>query len=354
MTDLALERRWPALQIGGLSIWPPVVLGPMAGYTNLPFRLLCRRAGAGLVTSEMVSAKALQFGSTKTAGIMETCDQERPVSLQIFGGEPETMAEAAQAAQAAGADLVDINMGCTVPKVRRAQSGVSLMADPDRAVALTRAVSEAVGVPVTVKFRAGMVCGDASFLELGRRLQDAGAAALALHARSASVAFRGQANWDCIARLVEAVQVPVVGSGDVVTADGALCLLEQTGCAGVMIARGALGRPWLFTQVRARLEGRPVSPEPDGPGRLAVALCHAQLLTAQVGEVSALWQMRSIIPHYSRGLPHATALRQRCYQAKSLAELGACVLDYIQLLHNLQTATPEVADVESERDQGSI
>lgn len=330
VTKGAADRRWPALQIGELAIWPPIVLGPMAGYTTLPFRLLCHRAGAGLVTSEMVSARALEYGSEKTASIMATCPAEQPLAIQIFGGEPASMAAAAQAAVAAGAAVVDINMGCTVPKVRRAMAGVSLMADPQRAVAVTRAVSEAVTVPVTVKLRAGMVCGDEGYLELGQRLSEAGAAALSLHARSASAAFRGQARWEWITQLVAAVDVPVVGGGDVQSAEDAMRLQAETGCAGVMIARGALGRPWVFGQVRALLAGQPRPPEPTGPERLAVALNHAQLLASQVGEKSALWQMRSFMPHYSRGLPHASALRQQCYQARSLADFSQIICDYIK------------------------
>lgn len=170
MTDRAVTP----LQIGNVLVDPPLVLGPMAGYTTLAFRMLCHRGGAGLVTSEMVSAKALQYGSTKTPPLMETHPREHPVALQIFGGEAASMAEAAQRCLEYGADIVDINMGCTVPKVRRAQSGAGLMCDPDRAVEVTAAVVQAVPVPVTVKYRAGMVAGDDSFLELGRRLEDVG------------------------------------------------------------------------------------------------------------------------------------------------------------------------------------
>jgi len=317
------------MQIGHVQIDPPLVLGPMAGYTTLAFRVLCRRAGAGLVTSEMISAKALQYGSAKTPPLMQTSPHEHPVALQIFGGEPGCMAEAARLCVDFGADLVDLNMGCTVPKVRKAQAGVSLMADPDRAVSVAAAVVQAVPAPVTVKYRAGMTAGDESYLELGRRLQDVGVAALTLHARPASGHFRGQADWACIARLVEQVAIPVIGNGDVTTAPQAVERMRHTGCAGVMIARGALGRPWLFRQAAEALAGREVSPDPAPADRLAVALCHAQMLALDQDEAQAAHQMRGQIGFYARGVAHAALLRQRCQQVRSLGQLRGVVLEHI-------------------------
>lgn len=325
MTDRAVTP----LQIGNVLVDPPLVLGPMAGYTTLAFRMLCHRGGAGLVTSEMVSAKALQYGSTKTPPLMETHPREHPVALQIFGGEAASMAEAAQRCLEHGADIVDINMGCTVPKVRRAQSGAGLMCDPDRAVEVTAAVVQAVPVPVTVKYRAGMVAGDDSFLELGRRLGDVGVAALTLHARAASAYFRGHADWSHIARLVAQVSIPVIGNGDVTQPEQARQMMEQTGCAGVMIARGALGRPWLFGQAREALEGREPSPDPSPAARLAVLLLHAQMLALHQGDQQSAHQMRGQIGFYARGLPNAAALRHRCQHVRSLAQLSEVIMAYL-------------------------
>lgn len=304
----------------------------MAGHSTLPFRLLCHNAGAGLVMSEMISAKALQYGSTKTAVLMATCPQERPVGLQIFGGEPASMAAAARLAVDCGADLVDINMGCTVPKVRRAQSGTGLMCDSDRAVQVAAAVVEAVSVPVTVKYRAGLVVGDDGFLELGRRLQEVGVAALTLHARPASAYFRGHADWTQIAKLVASVAIPVIGNGDVTRAEQAVQMLAQTGCAGVMIARGALGRPWLFGQAADALAGREPRSELGAPERLSLALCHAQMLTLETGDLSATRQMRGQMPFYTRGLPGGSALRQRCQKLHTLTELGEVLQEYLATL----------------------
>ncbi|MEN6640843.1 MAG: tRNA dihydrouridine synthase DusB [Armatimonadia bacterium] len=319
-----------SLHIGAVKIDPPLVLGPMAGYTTLAFRLLCHNAGAGLVVSEMISAKALQYGSTKTPPLMETCPQERPVALQIFGGEPESMADAARLCVEMGANVVDINMGCTVPKVRRSQSGVGLMCDPDRAVAVAAAVVQAIAAPVMVKFRAGMVVGDDSYLELGKRLQDVGVAALSLHARPASAYFRGHADWTHVARLVETVDIPVIGNGDVTTGQDAVRRLRETGCAGIMIARGALGRPWVFHEAREALAGRTDAWEPTGPERLAVALWQAQMLALQFGDISAARQMRSQMSFYVRGLPEAGRLRQRFQGVRSVGELADVVWEYLE------------------------
>lgn len=320
------------LKIGPLEIDPPLVLGPMAGYTTLAFRLLCHNAGAGLVVSEMISAKALQYGSTKTPPLMQTCEQEQPVALQIFGGEPDSMADAARLCVDQGAAIVDLNMGCTVPKVRRAQSGAGLMCDPDRAVAVAAAVARAVPVPVTVKYRSGLVVGDDSYLELGRRLQDAGVAALTLHARPASAYFRGHADWTKIARLVETVSLPVIGNGDVNTPERAVQMLAQTGCAGVMIARAALGKPWIFRQAAALVGGAtdPDAWQPTARERFAVALCQAQMIALATDDLSAARQMRGQMPFYTHGLPGASALRQRCHNLRSVAELAEIIFDYLR------------------------
>lgn len=316
-------------RIGEVKINPPLVLGPMAGYTTLAFRLLCRQAGAGLVTSEMISAKALEYGSTKTEPLMQTSPREHPVALQIFGGEPASMADAARRCVDAGADIVDVNMGCCVPKVRKAQAGVGLMCDPDRAVQVAAAVVRAVPVPVTVKYRAGLVAGDESYLQLGRRLQDVGVAALALHARPANAFFRGQADWACIARAVEHVSIPVVGNGDVTSPAQAVAMLAQTGCAGVMIARAALGRPWLFGQAGEAVAGQPVLADPSPAERLAIMLLHAQMLSLNEGDQAAAHQMRGQIGFYSKSLPNAAWLRQHSQQVRSLRQLADLVFEYL-------------------------
>lgn len=320
------------LQIGEVRIDPPLVLGPMAGTTNRVYRLLCRRGGAGLVCSEMVSINAIAQGSERTFRMLRTFDGEHPVSIQLFGSEPEIMREAAPVAVEAGADVIDINMGCSVPKVRRNDAGVALMGLPERAVALTAAAVGASEVPVTVKIRAGLTADDDSWVDLARGLQDAGAAAIALHARSASQGFRGHADWSKIARLVEALEVPVIGNGDVREPEDAARMMQETGCAAVMIARAAWGRPWLFGHAAAALRSEEVPPAPDPAGRLGVALLHAQMLSDEMNERIAIHQMRTQVHHYVHGLPSARSFRRDSCRISTLAELRELVESYVAQL----------------------
>lgn len=320
------------LRIGDVAVDPPLVLGPMAGTTNRIYRLLCRRGGAGLVCSEMVSINAIAQGSARTFRMMRTFESEHPVSIQLFGSEPEIIREAGPAAVECGADVVDINMGCSVPKIRRNNAGVALMGDPKRAAALTAAAVEAVEVPVTVKIRAGLTADDDSWVDTARRLQDAGAAAIALHARTAAQSFRGEANWRQIARLVEALDVPVIGNGDVTEPEDAGRMLRETGCAAVMVARGAWGRPWVFAQMAAAMRGESVPPEPDPAARLGVALLHAQMLSDEMNERLALHQMRTQMHHYVHGLPQARRFRAAATRMSRLDELRDLVQDYVALL----------------------
>lgn len=316
------------LRMGPVTVDPPLVLGPMAGTTNRVFRLLCREGGAGLVCSEMVSINAIAQGNERTLRMIRTFEGEHPVSIQLFGAAPAIMRAVVPTVVAAGADVIDINMGCAVPKVRSAAAGVALMADPERAVALTRAAVEASDVPVTVKLRAGLAEGDSGYLDLARRLQDAGAAAVALHARTAAQGFRGEADWAQIAALVEALSVPVIGSGDVTEPGDAARMMRATGCAAVMIARGAWGRPWIFAQAAAALRGKPMPPDPPPEARLAMALRHAELLVAEIGERLAIHQMRAQLQHYVRGLPGARGFRNNANCVGTLAELRAVVAAY--------------------------
>ncbi len=283
--------------------------------------------------SEMISSNALKYGNQKTENLLlRTFEGERPVSLQIFGGDPRTVAGAVPWAEQAGADVIDINMGCAVPKVRKSGAGVELMAEPDQAVAIAAAVVERASVPVTVKMRAGGRAGDDGVVELARRLADGGVAAIALHARTVVQGFEGEADWRHIARLVEAVDVPVIGNGDVVAPEDAARMMRETGCAAVMIARGAWGRPWVFAQAAAAIAGRPVPPDPSPRERLGVALCHAQLLVNDRGEHVALHQIRGQMRHYTRGLPNARTFRGDVTCASTLDELLALVESYCTAL----------------------
>lgn len=340
-TDLGAGLEARPTGIRAVTVDPPLVLGPMAGATNRVFRLLCREAGAGLVCSEMVSINAIAQGNERTLRMLRTFENEHPVSIQLFGAAPALMRAVAPAVVAAGADLIDINMGCAVPKVRSAAAGVALMAEPERAVALTRAAVEASDVPVTVKLRAGLAEGDKSYVELARRLEDVGAAAVTLHARHAAQGFRGAADWALIATLVEALSIPVIGSGDVTEPEDAARMMRVTGCAAVMIARGALGRPWIFAQAAAALRGERIPPDPPPAQRLALALRHAEMLVDECGERLAIHQMRAQLHHYVRGLPGARGFRSRANKVSTLAGLRMLIAEYLAELDDTVSASSD-------------
>jgi nifR3 family TIM-barrel protein len=324
------------LTIGSVTVDPPLVLGPMAGTTERVYRLLCRRGGAGLVCSEMVSINAIVEGSDRTLRMLRTFEGEHPVSVQLFGSEPAIMREAVPAAVEAGADIIDINMGCSVPKVRRNDAGVALMAEPDRAVALTAAAVEASTVPVTVKIRAGLTLRDHTYLETARRMQDVGAAAIAIHWRAACQGFGGTPGWGSIAKAASALDIPVIGSGDVVRAEEAPLMMRHTGCDAVMIARGAWGRPWFFGQAAAALRGEPIPPDPDPAERLGIALLHAQMLRLDHDEHIALHQMRTQLHYYVRGLPEARRFRSGANRLTTLDELRSLVEEYLAHLKSVE------------------
>ncbi len=314
------------MTLGNLTIDPPIVLAPMAGVTSMPFRLLCRRAGAGLVCSEMVSANAIAYGSRKTDELLISCPAERPLSVQVFGADAELVAAAAQYCMSFGADVIDLNLGCPVRKVVRIGAGAALAADSDRAVAVARATVRAVEVPVTAKMRSGRVRGDDSYLNLARRLADVGVAAIALHARAASQEHRAQADWTAISRLVELVSIPVIGNGGVLSAEDVPRMLRDTGCAAVMIGRAALGDPFIFHRAVRLLAGRP-APETPPAWRLAAALWHAQALVLHFGEPIGIRHMRSQAAWYSRGLPESARFRRTVSRVTTLPDLAAAILD---------------------------
>lgn len=322
------EQAVSSLKIGDVAIDPPLVLGPMAGTTNRVFRLLCRRGGAGLVCGEMVSVNAIVQGNERTHEMLATFPGEHPVSMQLFGSEPAVVRDAVPAIVEAGADIVDINMGCSVPKVRRNGAGVALMGEPKLAAELTAAAVAASSVPVTVKIRAGLTVDDDSYVQFARRMQDAGAAAVTVHWRSASQGFRGRPGWEPIARVAEALEVPVIGSGDVQEPEDAPRMLRETGCDGVMIARGAWGRPWIFRRAAAALRGEEPGAELGAAGRLAVALLHAQMLVLEAGERLAMHQMRTQMHHYVKGLPGAAHFRREANRVDTLDGLHELVVRY--------------------------
>lgn len=301
-----------------------LLLAPMAGVSDEAFRALCREQGADLTYTEMVSAKGLSYANEKTRRLLRLAPGEDQVAVQLFGHEPAVMAsQAAWVEQEMGASLayLDINMGCPARKIVTKGDGSALMKDPALAADIVRAVAAAVEHPATVKFRRGWAEGDETCVEFARRMEDAGAAAVAVHGRFALQMYRGRADWGAIARVKEAVGIPVVGNGDVKRGADACALVAQTGCDAVMIARGAQGNPWVFAQCKAALAGEAEPAAPSAAERVAMALRHARLLAQREGR--NIVRMRKHAMWYMAGLPGASAARGRINSCVSVADFDA-------------------------------
>ena len=298
------------MRIGPIDLEQPLILAPMAGITDRYFRLILKRiGGVGLVTMEFISSEALTRGSRRTREMMEFCDEERPIAIQIYGSDPNRMADAAEYVQGLGADIVDINMGCPANKILKGCAGAALMADLDLARDIVRTVRRRVTIPVTVKFRLGMDDRQENFLELGRICEAEGAAAVAMHARTARQMFSGLADWDRIRMLKQNLAIPVSGNGDVEAPEGAMQLWRETGCDGVMIGRAAIKNPWIFRQIAAMRNGA-LPAEPGLEERRDLILYHFSLLRDREEERFALHKIRTFTGWYTHGLPNGRALRQ--------------------------------------------
>jgi nifR3 family TIM-barrel protein len=314
------------LSIGPLTVWPPVVLAPMAGVTNPPFRTLCRRSGAGLYVSEMVTARALVEGNRKTLLLASFGPEEETRSLQLYGVDPRYVGEAVRfLVGEERIDHLDMNFGCPVRKVTSKGGGAAIPLKPRLLRSIVRAAVVAAGrVPVTIKFRKGIDDAHLTFLEAGRIAEEEGCAAVGLHARTAAQLYDGEADWDAIARLKDAVRgIPVLGNGDVWEAEDALRMMRATGCDGVIVGRGCLGRPWLFGDLACVFDGRePPNPPPFGTV-VDIMLEHARLLSHWLGEEGAMRAFRKHSSWYTKGFRGGAALRQVLMQVRTLSELAA-------------------------------
>jgi tRNA-dihydrouridine synthase B len=308
----------------------PLYLAPQAGVSESPFRRLCRRFGADVVVSEFVSAEGLRRGSGRTHGYLRFDEAERPIGVQIFGSDPAAMAEAAALVEEVYApDFVDINFGCPVKKVVKRNGGSGCLRDLDLVERIIRAVSAAIGVPTTVKIRSGWSEETRDPVGIALRCEQAGARVLTLHPRSRTQMYSGAADWREIAAVVAALEIPVVGNGDIRTGADAVRMRAETGCAGIMIARGSHGRPWLFAECRAALDGRPVPSEPGVGERFDIVLEHARNAVAFGGEEErAMIEFRKHMGWYTKGLPGGKALRQELFQVRSLADARALLEAY--------------------------
>jgi tRNA-dihydrouridine synthase B len=307
------------MNIGNVEISGRTVLAPLAGITDLPFRLICKRMGASLVYTEMISAEGLIREQRATVSITKTDPAERPVAFQIFGNRPQSMAYAAKRCAELGADIVDINMGCPVRKVTKGGSGAALLKDTGLAMEVAGAVVEASPVPVTVKVRTGWTASEFVAAELARSFESAGVSAVAVHGRYAKQGFSGDADWSAIRRVREVVGIPVIGNGDVRTGEDAERMAAETGCDLVMIGRGALGNPWIFTDAQARLSGTGSYTPPTPRERGEVLIEHLRGVVGYAGERAGVRMMRKHGAWYSKGLTGAPDFRRLINKAETVA-----------------------------------
>ena len=313
-----MKGQW---KIGDVQIDNPFVLAPMAGVTDLPFRRLCKEQGAGLICMEMVSAKAISFHNKNTEALMEIDPVEHPISLQLFGSEPGLMGEVAKSIEERPFDILDINMGCPVPKVVNNGEGSALLKNPRLIADIVKSVSQAIKKPVTVKVRIGFEKEKVDIVDIAKRAEDAGAAAIAVHGRTREQYYSGKADWDAIRRVKEAVSIPVIGNGDVDSPKKAEDMLRETGCDGVMVGRAVRGNPWIFRELNHYFATGEILPLPSAKEVREMILRHTRDQIAVKGEYTGIREMRKHVAWYTAGMRHSAALRRESNQIGSYEEL---------------------------------
>ncbi|MDO4444726.1 MAG: tRNA dihydrouridine synthase DusB [Bacillota bacterium] len=309
------------LQIGDVILKNNVILAPMAGVTDLPFRLLCKEQGAGLLCMEMVSAKAIYYNNKNTETLMQIEPEERPVSLQLFGSDPVIMSEMAKRIEDRPFDILDINMGCPVPKVVNNGEGSALMKNPGLVREIVTSVAKAIKKPLTVKIRKGFDEDNINAVEIAKIIEDSGAAAVAVHGRTRQQYYSGKADWDIIRQVKEAVSIPVIGNGDVDSPQKAKQLLEETGCDGIMVGRAAEGNPWIFREISHYLDKGELLPRPALEEVKEMILRHARLQLEYKGEYTGMREMRKHVAWYTAGFPHSARLRGAVNEIESMEQL---------------------------------
>ena len=309
------------MKIGNVTLENNIILAPMAGVTDLPFRLLCKEQGAGLLCMEMVSAKAIYYNNKNTEALMEIDDRERPVSLQLFGSDADIMSEMAKKIEEKPFDILDINMGCPVPKVAGNGEGSALMKNPALVREIVSKVVKAIEKPVTVKIRKGFDEEHVNAVEIAKIIEDCGAAAVAVHGRTREQYYSGKADWDIIRQVKEAVSIPVIGNGDVTGPESAKKMIEETGVDGIMIGRAARGNPWIFKQIKEYLESGVLPEKPSLEEVREMMLRHARMQLECKGEYTGIREMRKHVAWYTAGYPNCARLRAKINEVETYEEL---------------------------------
>ncbi len=317
------------MEIGNVKLANPYILAPMAGVTDRPFRLLCKEQGAGLLCMEMISAKALQYKNKNTKALLSIDPREYPVSLQLFGSDPKIISEQAKAIEELPFQILDINMGCPVPKVVKNGEGSALMNNPKLVYEIVYQTVRGIHKPVTVKIRKGFDDEHVNAVEIARVVEEAGAAAVAVHGRTREQYYAGRADWDIIRRVKEAVSIPVIGNGDVTSGESAVKMQKETGCDGVMIGRGAQGNPWIFRDLLEYGKTGQMPPRPDARELREMMLRHARLQLEFKGEYLGIREMRKHVAWYTKGLKGSSKLRDEINRVESYEELKALLEEKI-------------------------